>query len=118
MALWAIGKFDLGLTEEEFFALTPRQFFALQDRWLCRIEVADYQAAFVASAIINSMRGKDSKPVSVAEILPDRRGKKKVTTKKQNWQDQLALVKHLHAFFGGAEAPPVLEPVSVIDEKE
>jgi len=100
----------LGLTEKEFFELTPRQFFALQDRWLCKIEVADFHAAFIATAMMNVMRGKDSKPVAVSDILPDRRGKSKAA-KKQGWQEQLQLVKHLPAFFGGEPEIPKSEEV-------
>lgn len=57
-----MGRIDLGLSESEFWDLTPRQFRALLDRQREireRIEQrADLRAGVIASVIANSAGGK------------------------------------------------------------
>ena len=105
MRLWAVARYDLRLTEEEFWRLTPRQFFALQDRWLNEVEIRDYHAALVATILANIHRPKTKKPFKITDLMPDRRGRK-AAEPKQTWQQQLALVKQLHLLFGGAPPKP------------
>ena len=83
--MWAIGRFDLRLSEEEFWKLSPRQLVALLDRANREQEWQNYRAALVASVIANTVasKGKSYKP---EDFMP-KGGKKKT------WQEQLAIVK-------------------------
>lgn len=60
--LWAIGRYDLGLSDEEFWRLTPAQFAALCDRMEAEREHAEYCAALVASTVANCNRAEGVEP--------------------------------------------------------
>lgn len=53
-ALWAIGCFDLRLSDEQFWSLTPAMFYALCQRLDAQREHAEYCAGIVAAAVTNS----------------------------------------------------------------
>jgi len=98
--LWAAARYDLGLSPDEFWALTPAQFRALYDRHILALEEADVRAALICTVMANIHRGKNRKPFRVEDFVPDRRGKRKAP-RQQTWEEQLALVKQWHKILGG-----------------
>jgi hypothetical protein len=61
--LWAIGRYDLGLSWEEFEELTPGMFQALCKRRNVRIKYERYAHGLTASAVYNVNRGSVEDPV-------------------------------------------------------
>jgi len=55
--LWAFGRYDLGLSEEEFWSLTLREYSALADRFKDAQKWLDYRTALICSTIYNMLRG-------------------------------------------------------------
>ena len=83
----AFGRYDLGLSEEEFWHLTPRELMALQERHEEAQEWQDYRAGVVAAAIVNMLKTKGGKTYKPQDFMPTRK------QKKQTWQEQLAVVE-------------------------
>lgn len=50
---WAIGRFDLGLSEEEFWSLSPKKFFLLLDRLQRREREHEWLAHRIVATIVN-----------------------------------------------------------------
>lgn len=69
MTVWAIARFDLGLTDAEYFALAPLQFAALLERWLRRERRLDSRAGEIAAAIYNAGPKKTEKPVVPSDFF-------------------------------------------------
>ena len=82
---WAFGRYNLGLSEDEFWSLTLAQFDALTKRYNYEQEWLDYRAALICAVIANVNRNpkkhkafqpKDFMPrrqvKSVEELTPDR----------------------------------------------
>ncbi len=61
--LWAIGRYDLGLSDDEFWRLTPAQFAALCDRMEAEREHAEYCAALVIAEMGNMQRAEGAVPL-------------------------------------------------------
>lgn len=82
--LWAVGRYDLGLGEEEFWRLSPRQFGALLERHNEEQRKEDWRAGMIAATIANALRGKKGKAYQAEDFMP---------RKAQTWQEQLAIAK-------------------------
>lgn len=85
--MWAIGRYDLGLGEDDFWSLTPAQFFALRERWRERLFIEDYFTARVAHILTNVHRDHEKRPtpVDIDDVMmfkPER----KVEQPKQDWR--------------------------------
>ncbi len=94
--MWAFGRYDLGLGEEEFWHLTPRQWGALIERWEEAQEWKDYRVGIIASTIVNTTpRKKGSKLYKPEDFMPTK-GRKG----KQTVEEQLAIAKAITAGFG------------------
>jgi hypothetical protein len=59
--LWAYGRYDLGLSESEFWRLTPREFGLLADRDALHVEWHDRRSA-LAPFIMTALFAPKSKP--------------------------------------------------------
>jgi hypothetical protein len=105
------GRYDLRLSEQEFWVLTPGQFDLLAKRHIeqrkseiyleqTKIKRSDQQAALICCVLANINRDKKKKPTpyKVDDFMPVEIGKKK----KQTAQEQFQIVKMLNAAFGGA----------------
>lgn len=90
-----MGRYDLHLTEEEFWSLTPREFDALRGRFNDSNDWLNYRAALVCSVVANVFRGKNVKPFKPDDFMPKRK------TKDQTPEQILATVELLNAAFGG-----------------
>ncbi len=58
MTDWSHAVYDLGLTTEQFWALTPRKFQALSDRWLASNEAKNSRARLIGFYMHNAMGAK------------------------------------------------------------
>jgi len=97
--LWSIGRYDLHLTEKEFWSLTPVEFHALVGRLRLQKRWGDFRAGIIASTIANVNRGKKKKAFKPVDFMPkeDDRGEKKT------WREQLAWVEMINAALGGKD---------------
>ena len=105
MTFWAVGRFDLRLSEEEFWQMSPQEFMALHDRWIVEQELQDSRAALITATIINGIGAfgsKRRKQVEPKDLMPDRRGGEK-SEKAQSVEAQIALVEMLNEAFGGED---------------
>ena len=88
--LWAVARYDLGLSDREFGELTSVEFEALLDRRTEERNRAQLNAGIVAAAICNAFRGQDSKPVSPIDFVPDY--KEKAQRPQQTLEEQIAIL--------------------------
>ena len=99
MALWSIGRYDLHLTEKEFWALTPAEFFALTGRLSLQKRWGDFRAGIIAATIANVNRGKKKKAYKPADFMP----KEESRGEKKTWQEQLTWVEMINAALYGKD---------------
>lgn len=72
--MWAVARYDLGLTEEEFFDITPAQFFALVKRKNIETKEQDYRSGVIASNIVRVVcKQEDGKKYSPSYFFPSLR---------------------------------------------
>jgi len=108
--LWSAGRYDLRLSEAEFWRITLREFDALMRRHVMAIDREDgrvaIQTALIRADIANSVRGPKDKAVKAEDLLLDKYGgkvksKPRAPVKKQTWQDMKQLAMHANATLGG-----------------
>ena len=88
--------YDFGLSDEQFWALTPAQFSALSDRFDDKNRREDFRNAHVISVMCNLHgRGKDDPPYTPHMFMPDYDGEDKPSS-EMTAEDMLA---HLKAAF-------------------
>lgn len=69
--MWAVARYDFGLTHEEFGRLSLAQFAALWDRRSCDWKRSCYLQGIIASCIYNVHRTKDSDHIfSAQDFVP------------------------------------------------
>ncbi|SEB40655.1 hypothetical protein [Terriglobus roseus] len=69
--MWAQGRYDLGLSEDEFWRLTPKQFHLLYDRHREAMLHREMTAAFTTAAVINSSMCAPKDGVGAIEFMPN-----------------------------------------------
>lgn len=69
--------FDFGLTEDQFWRLTPAKFFYLSRRLEAKNEMDDFRMAYVISTIVNVNRKKGKKAMTPKDFMPSEIAKKK-----------------------------------------
>jgi hypothetical protein len=84
--VWAIARYDLGISEEEFWELSTDQFNALLKRHNLKQEREDSQIAMICAVIANIFRGK-GKPYKIKDFMP---GKPK---RKQTPEEMVEILK-------------------------
>ena len=95
--MWASGRFDLGLTEDEFWNLTLKEFNALSARFKDAQDWQNYRAAMICCVVANTVRTKTKKPLPwvPSDFMPTR--ERKQMTDKQ----MFAQVQAINAILGG-----------------
>ena len=91
-----MGRYDLRLTDEEFWHMVPRQFSALMRRHRDHQTRQEFSSAIICQTIHNLAGVK----TSYTAFMPS--WKKKKETGPQ-WQELLAKTKVLHAAYGGVQ---------------
>lgn len=61
--MWAIARYDLRLSWEEFEEITPKMFWALCKRRNIRLKYERYAHAMTTAAVYNTLRSKADDPV-------------------------------------------------------
>jgi hypothetical protein len=60
----------MGLSDEQFWNLTPPQFAALSERHEELTEIADHRAGIICSTIANTRIGPDDEPFTARMFMP------------------------------------------------
>ena len=92
--LWAVGRHDLRLTEEEFWCMVPRQFAAL----LRRQRDHQLRSEFGPAIICQTIHALAGKKMLYMKFMPSW---KRETKSEASWQELLAKTNVLHAAYGG-----------------
>lgn len=92
LELWAFARYDLRLTDAEFWDLSFAQFNALTDRYIQDQENQDLRAALICSILANVNRDtkKRHKPFEPKDFMPQRRPTKPKTDEQMK-EDLAAL---------------------------
>jgi hypothetical protein len=73
--MWSIAVYDLGLTSEDFYSLTPRKYDALVKRWEREREHSEFMLAQLTSSVINFSTCRPKESVKPQELMPSQWGK-------------------------------------------
>lgn len=68
---WAFARYDLGLSEEEFWELSLEQLMALRNRYLQNMKMQNWFTAQICSVIANANRKKGSRPFKAKDFMLD-----------------------------------------------
>jgi len=94
--LWAVGRYDLRLSEDDFWNLSIKEFKALSDRHSNEQDWLNYRGALICATMVNMWRDpKKTKAYKPQDFMPKREAK--VQTPEQ----MLATVKLLNSAYGG-----------------
>jgi hypothetical protein len=72
MGLWATARYDLRLSDEEFWALTPRQFDALVRRHRRHVESQELLFGQLTSWVANTGFRTTAEPTTPTDFMPSR----------------------------------------------
>jgi hypothetical protein len=98
--LWAFGRYDLGLTEEGFWALTPREFHLLAERCDVRTQWKDMRAAlapWMMSVLWTTKRTKVKVEDFMVGHLMEKATTKAPAQREQNLQGKVNSAMHMLA---------------------
>jgi hypothetical protein len=70
--LWAVARYDLGLSYEEFGEITPGMFHALCERKRIRYKYERLAHAITASAVYNVNRKQDSPVIQPMDFIVEK----------------------------------------------
>ena len=70
--MWAVAKYDLGLSYKEFGEITPGMFHALCERKRIRYKYERLAHAITASAVYNVNRTKDAAVIQPMDFVTER----------------------------------------------
>jgi hypothetical protein len=100
--LWAVGIYDLGLTDEQWKRLTLRKYDALVKRFSNKLEREDFQIAKLSAVIYNAnvvkRKGNDKRPWIADNFI-----NREKEVKAKPWQQQLQIVEMLNIRFKGTD---------------
>ena len=71
--MWAVGRYDLKLSEEELWGLTLKEFGLLVERYNAEVERQDFRVALVCSVLANIYRDdkRRAEPFTPEDFMPD-----------------------------------------------
>jgi hypothetical protein len=101
--LWSIARYDLQLTSQEFYSLTPRQLDALIKRRERETQEREFLFAQLASVTANFGFHAPKEPISTKDFMPSEwaRGNVKVVKRKRMTKKRRAEVaRKVAALFG------------------
>ena len=93
--LWAVGRYDLRLTTEEFWGLVPRQFLALLKRVRSERQRLEYGPALIVTAIQSLVT---KKKLDITQFMPSYT--KSTTDDESSWQAMQTTLKAAIAVSG------------------
>jgi hypothetical protein len=90
--LWASARYDLNLSDAEFFGMTLQQVMAMMDRFDRSSKAAYLRAGIVASIVANVHRGKSQRPFSPWDFVP---GGSQQEPHQQTIEEQIEIFKSI-----------------------
>lgn len=98
--MWATGVYDLGLTDAQFWALTPRQYDLLANRFLDAEERASQRFGLLATLYANAHRDREKHPhpFELQDFAPSRNGTHATVRHKPDHCSECGL----HVYYGHA----------------
>jgi hypothetical protein len=75
MGLWSSARYDLHLTDAEFWSLTPRQLSALLRRHKQALDRTNYLTGMIASVTANFSMAHPTPPLSASDFMLGRKVK-------------------------------------------
>ncbi len=96
LELWSIGRYDLRLTDDEFWGLTLKEFNLLMKRHKEQRSAELYNSALICATIANVNRSK-GRAFTPADFMPKEKEKKV----KMKIEDMLSVLKAVTASNGG-----------------
>ena len=95
--MWAFGRYDLNLSEDDFWYLTLKEFNALSTRFKENQKWLNYRAAMICAVVANTVRNpkKKSRAWTPDDFMP---------TKERRYmtdQQMFAQVQAINAILGG-----------------
>lgn len=94
--MWAFCRYDLKLSEEEFWSLDYNQYMALQERWQIEQEQREYLSALICAVLANIHNTKKSKNYKPADFM-------RKPKKKQTQEQMLHMMKMIAGAFENVE---------------
>jgi hypothetical protein len=102
--MWSVGRYDYGLTDDEFWSLNLARYVDLGRRHRERYERECSHAALVCMVLANIHRPKRSKAFTVDDFMPGRgRGRAKQPQSVQQMKDMAIMLTRA---FGGVIKEP------------
>lgn len=96
--MYAVARYQLRLSEEDFFDITPLQFTYLTLRYEQEREASDFRAGVIASTTANCHRKKGKKAFKPKDFMPDYGA----PVEKQQGPEQMKMMAMtLNAMYGG-----------------
>ncbi len=83
-----MAVYDIGLTSEQFYALTLRQFMALHHRWTEAEKRVDRRCARLAAVMVNISGKTSKKSYTEEDFMPGGR-----EPKQQSMEEMIAILK-------------------------
>ncbi len=80
----------VGLTDDEFYSLTPRQFHLLLEQYEHKVEHTEMLAGIISSTVANWSMGSPKKPLSHTDFMPSQWAKEKPIRHRKPTAKQLA----------------------------
>lgn len=99
MSLWALARYDFGLTDAEFWRLSWARFLALLDRLVDARRRADYRAGLITAAIHNLVprkSGRLAKPEDFFDLPVPR-------ARFRSPEEMLSVAEKMNAAMGGRD---------------
>ena len=96
--MWAQARYDLGLTTEEFWRLTPRMYHMLFARHREALLHREMVAAFTTAAVVNFSMGAPKQPVPPVRFMPNHPDSGAAATPGR--VNRKAVAEGIRAFFG------------------
>ena len=72
MQTWSCARYNLGLTDVEFYLLTPRKFDALLKRHRHKVESQELLFGQLTSWMVNTAFRTTEKPTEITDFMPSR----------------------------------------------
>jgi hypothetical protein len=105
---------QLGLSKDEFFELTPREFVALKKQHEYKTRHTELLTAIIATSIVNTGMCRPEKPLPFSHFMPSEWSKQPAKTprKKRLTKDDIETInRSVHCFFAArSDNPPPRTP--------
>ncbi len=95
LELWAVARYDLRLSEDDFWNMSIDEFQALLRHHNLELERQDYHAALICWTLANIFRSDKSRSYKVSDFMPGKPKQKR----KQSTEEMVEILKGFTAFY-------------------